>query len=261
MALWTQSTGAKSWRSSPQTSLPILQASGISLGMCLWWVLSFLSRAKKTLYLRSATKEPKRLSQTVRRWGYSLRSAWQTLQLWQGTMKEIGSKFGTSVLIYFVFLKWLLMFNVVSFLINFGFITIPLLVYDHSPNVPANVTFRGLEILTGAVSESSFWLPSMLANWSGKVKVSSVPLVVEWSKISITPGQPCPGFFFYFFLFLSGFDFLSPGTQGISDVIPSGNQSLHLQVKLADHSQSKWKIIKELPSPLPAPSHMLMIKF
>lgn len=118
--------------------------------------MSFLSRAKKTLCLRSATKEPKRLSQTVRRWGYSLRSAWQTLQLWQGTMKEIGGKFGTSVLIYFMFLKWLLMFNVVSFLINFGFITIPLLVYDHSPNVPANVTFRGLEILTGVVSESSF---------------------------------------------------------------------------------------------------------
>lgn len=105
-------------------------------------------------YRHSATKELKRFCQTLRRWGYNLRSARQTLQLWQGTMKEIGGKFGTSVLTYFVFLKWLLMFNVASFLINFGFITIPLLVYDHSPNVPANVTFRGLEILTGAVSES-----------------------------------------------------------------------------------------------------------
>lgn len=90
------------------------------------------------------------VSVTLRRWGYNLRSARQTLQLWQGTMKEIGGKFGTSVLTYFVFLKWLLIFNVASFLINFGFITIPLLVYDNSPNVPANVTFRGLEILTGA---------------------------------------------------------------------------------------------------------------
>lgn len=92
-------------------------------------------------------------------------------------MKEIGGRFGTSVLTYFVFLKWLLMFNIVSFLINFGFITIPLLVYNHSPNVtasvPANVTFRGLEILTGAVSESH---PSdsllMLTNSSKKIKVS-----------------------------------------------------------------------------------------
>lgn len=69
-------------------------------------------------------------------------------------MKEIGGRFGTSVLTYFVFLKWLLMFNVISFLINFGFITIPLLVHDQTPKAPAKVTFRGLEILTGAVSES-----------------------------------------------------------------------------------------------------------
>uniref|UniRef100_A0A3Q3W118 Transmembrane channel-like protein n=1 Tax=Mola mola TaxID=94237 RepID=A0A3Q3W118_MOLML len=88
--------------------------------------------------------------QFFRRFGYSLRSARQTLQLWQGTMKEIGGKFGTSVLTYFLFLKWLLMFNILSFLINFGFVTIPLLVYDHTPDVPAAVSFRGLEILTGA---------------------------------------------------------------------------------------------------------------
>ncbi|XP_056891021.1 transmembrane channel-like protein 5 [Takifugu flavidus] len=90
------------------------------------------------------------VSVTLRRWGYALRSARQTLQLWHGTMKEIGGRFGTSVLTYFLFLKWLLMFNVVSFLINFGFITIPLLVYDHSPNIPEGVSFRGLELLTGA---------------------------------------------------------------------------------------------------------------
>ncbi|CAF87964.1 unnamed protein product, partial [Tetraodon nigroviridis] len=89
-------------------------------------------------------------SVTLRSGGYSVRSARQTLQLWQGTMKEIGGRFGTSVLTYFMFLKWLLVFNVVSFLINFGFITIPLLVHDHTPNLPPNVNFRGLEILTGA---------------------------------------------------------------------------------------------------------------
>uniref|UniRef100_A0AAQ5YTH2 Transmembrane channel-like protein n=1 Tax=Amphiprion ocellaris TaxID=80972 RepID=A0AAQ5YTH2_AMPOC len=79
-----------------------------------------------------------------------LKSARQTLELWQGIMKEIGGKFGSSVLSYFVFLKWLLMFNIFSFLVNFGFITIPLLVYDPSPNIPPNVSFRGLELLSGA---------------------------------------------------------------------------------------------------------------
>uniref|UniRef100_A0A3P8TNK6 Transmembrane channel-like protein n=1 Tax=Amphiprion percula TaxID=161767 RepID=A0A3P8TNK6_AMPPE len=80
----------------------------------------------------------------------SIKSARQTLELWQGIMKEIGGKFGSSVLSYFVFLKWLLMFNIFSFLVNFGFITIPLLVYDPSPNIPPNVSFRGLELLSGA---------------------------------------------------------------------------------------------------------------
>lgn len=103
--------------------------------------------------------------QFLRRCGYSLRSARQTLELWQGTMKEIGGKFGTSVLTYFVFLKWLLMFNIFSFLVNFGFITIPLLVYEHSANssqhvseIPPNVSFRGLELLTGAVSGTCIFL-------------------------------------------------------------------------------------------------------
>ncbi|XP_015237138.1 PREDICTED: transmembrane channel-like protein 5 [Cyprinodon variegatus] len=92
----------------------------------------------------------KNMSLSMRRFGYSVKSAKQTLELWHSTMKEIGGKFGSSVLNYFVLLKWLLMFNIFSFLINFGFITIPLLIYDHSPNTPANMTFRGLELLTGA---------------------------------------------------------------------------------------------------------------
>ncbi|XP_053189205.1 transmembrane channel-like protein 5 [Scomber japonicus] len=90
------------------------------------------------------------VSLSLRRCGYGINSARQTLELWQGIMKEIGGKFGTSVLTYFLFLKWLLMFNIISFMINFGFITIPVLVYDHSPNIPPDVNFRGLEILTGA---------------------------------------------------------------------------------------------------------------
>ncbi|XP_041790087.1 transmembrane channel-like protein 5 [Chelmon rostratus] len=90
------------------------------------------------------------MSLSFRRCGYSIGSARQTLELWQGVMKEIGGKFGTSVLTYFLFLKWLLMFNIFSFLVNFGFITIPQLVHDPTPNIPPNVSFRGLEILTGA---------------------------------------------------------------------------------------------------------------
>lgn len=90
------------------------------------------------------------LCQFFRRCSYTMRSARQALELWHGIMKEIGGKFGTSVLTYFLFLKWLLLFNIFSFVVNFSFITVPLLVYG--PNITSNVSFRGLELLTGAVS-------------------------------------------------------------------------------------------------------------
>nr|XP_046260838.1 transmembrane channel-like protein 5 [Scatophagus argus]XP_046260846.1 transmembrane channel-like protein 5 [Scatophagus argus]XP_046260854.1 transmembrane channel-like protein 5 [Scatophagus argus] len=111
-------------------------------------VLAFKSAKQSRQFIRF-TDCSENVSLALRRCGYSIRSARQTLELWQGIMKEIGGKFGTSVLSYFMFLKWLLMFNIFSFLVNFGFITIPQLVYDPSPNIPLNVSFRGLEILTG----------------------------------------------------------------------------------------------------------------
>ncbi|KAG9337623.1 hypothetical protein JZ751_028380 [Albula glossodonta] len=85
---------------------------------------------------------------SFRKFAANLASARQALELWQGTMKEVGGKFGTSVLSYFLFLKWLLMFNIFSFLVNFGFITVPQLVQP--PNRTNAVNFRGLELLTGA---------------------------------------------------------------------------------------------------------------
>ncbi|XP_034542712.1 transmembrane channel-like protein 5 [Notolabrus celidotus] len=112
-------------------------------------VLAFKS-AEQSRHFTCFAECSERVSLSFRRCGYGINSTRQTLVLWQGIMKEIGGKFGTSVLSYFLFLKWLLFFNIFSFLVNFCFITIPMLVDDHSPNVPPNVTFRGLELLTGA---------------------------------------------------------------------------------------------------------------
>lgn len=109
-------------------------------------VLAFKS-SKKSRQFTCFGDFSEQVSRSFRRCGSNLSFARQTLALWRGTMKEIGGKFGTSVLSYFAFLKWLLMFNIFSFLVNFGFITIPQLVYDSTPN---NASFRGLEILTGA---------------------------------------------------------------------------------------------------------------
>ncbi|XP_052405813.1 transmembrane channel-like protein 5 isoform X1 [Carassius gibelio] len=87
------------------------------------------------------------VSRSFRRFRVSLASAMQHLVIWQDTLKEIGGRFGTSVLSYFLFLKWLLQFNLFSLIINFCFITIPQIV--HAPNISSITGFRGLELLTG----------------------------------------------------------------------------------------------------------------
>ncbi|XP_059413265.1 transmembrane channel-like protein 5 isoform X2 [Carassius carassius] len=87
------------------------------------------------------------VSRSFRRFCASLASAMQHLIIWQDTLKEIGGRFGTSVLSYFLFLKWLLQFNLFSLIINFCFITIPQIV--HAPNISSTTGFRGLELLTG----------------------------------------------------------------------------------------------------------------
>ncbi|KFP11751.1 Transmembrane channel-like 5, partial [Egretta garzetta] len=83
---------------------------------------------------------------SFRRFGNSLSEYFYLLQLWHKTLKIIGAKFGTSILSYFIFLKWLLTFNVFSFLINFSFITIPQFLAAEPNNLP----FTGLELFTGA---------------------------------------------------------------------------------------------------------------
>ncbi|XP_030814036.1 transmembrane channel-like protein 5 isoform X2 [Camarhynchus parvulus] len=80
------------------------------------------------------------------RFGNTLSEYFHQLRPWHKTLKIIGAEFGTSVLSYFVFLKWLLNLNIFSFLINFGFITIPQFLAAE----PNNLSFTGLELLTGA---------------------------------------------------------------------------------------------------------------
>ncbi|XP_064528998.1 transmembrane channel-like protein 5 isoform X1 [Pseudopipra pipra] len=83
---------------------------------------------------------------SFRRFGNTISEHFHLLRVWHKTLKIIGAEFGTSVLSYFIFLKWLLNFNIFSFLINFGFIAIPQFLAAE----PNNLSFTGLELLTGA---------------------------------------------------------------------------------------------------------------
>ncbi|NXA05642.1 TMC5 protein, partial [Sapayoa aenigma] len=83
---------------------------------------------------------------SFRRFGNTFSEHFRLLWIWHKALKIIGAEFGTSVLSYFIFLKWLLNFNFFSFLINFSFITIPQFLAAE----PNNLSFTGLELLTGA---------------------------------------------------------------------------------------------------------------
>ncbi|NXN87652.1 TMC5 protein, partial [Bombycilla garrulus] len=92
------------------------------------------------------TQRLKGAAVSFRRLGNTLSEYFHQLRIWHKTKKIIGAEFGTSVLSYFVFLKWLLNFNIFSFLVNFSFITIPQFLAAE----PNNLSFTGLELLTGA---------------------------------------------------------------------------------------------------------------
>uniref|UniRef100_H2RC38 Transmembrane channel-like protein n=1 Tax=Pan troglodytes TaxID=9598 RepID=H2RC38_PANTR len=85
------------------------------------------------------------ISRAYRRSKNSLSEILNSISLWQKTLKIIGGKFGTSVLSYFNFLRWLLKFNIFSFILNFSFIIIP----QFTVAEKNTLQFTGLEFFTG----------------------------------------------------------------------------------------------------------------
>ncbi|XP_075760287.1 transmembrane channel-like protein 6 isoform X1 [Pelodiscus sinensis] len=80
-----------------------------------------------------------------------LRSLWEgplSLQPWHQSLKQIGGRFGTSVLSYFLFLKTLLAFNLFLSLALLLLVVTPQAVFP--PSGPGSRRFSGLELLTGA---------------------------------------------------------------------------------------------------------------
>ncbi|XP_063445528.1 transmembrane channel-like protein 7 isoform X2 [Mytilus trossulus] len=87
----------------------------------------------------------------LKEFGYSL-------ELWKSLMKKVEGHFGTGVTSYFLFLKWIFLLNIPVFILTFGFVVLPQILFRYNPTVTnstnTNVTsypvpFSGEELLTG----------------------------------------------------------------------------------------------------------------
>ncbi|ELU03455.1 hypothetical protein CAPTEDRAFT_24904, partial [Capitella teleta] len=76
-----------------------------------------------------------------------------SLSLWKGHLKVIEGHFGTGVTSYFLFLKRLLLLNIIVFLLTLAFVIIPQIVFRWEQQTPPgytqNISFSGWEFFTG----------------------------------------------------------------------------------------------------------------
>jgi len=93
--------------------------------------------------------------QTWKHFKYNMADVAYFMKLWQGHLKKIEGHFGTGVLSYFLFLKWLFYINIPVFVLTFAFVILPQILYRHIVQTPSgytqNVSFTGRELLTGSV--------------------------------------------------------------------------------------------------------------
>ncbi|KAM4829750.1 transmembrane channel-like protein 5, partial [Thomomys bottae] len=103
-------------------------------------------QSHSALKMKCCTQCLNSVSRAYRRCKNSLSELLNSISLWQKRFKVIGGKFGTSVLSYFSFLRWLLKFNIFLFIVNFSFLVIPQLTVGERNALQ----FTGLEFFTGA---------------------------------------------------------------------------------------------------------------
>ncbi|XP_062304068.1 LOW QUALITY PROTEIN: transmembrane channel-like protein 7 [Osmerus eperlanus] len=76
---------------------------------------------------------------TLRRLGEDARDWLHSLELWRGDIHLIEGMFGTGILSYFSFLRYLVLLNFVIFLLMFSFVMLPIII---APHASGNATYN-----------------------------------------------------------------------------------------------------------------------
>lgn len=85
------------------------------------------------------------------------------MELWRSSLKKIEGNFGTGVVAYFLFLRWLMVLNLFIFTIIFMFIVLPQIVLNEPKDVPCDLTAppslkeRTIRLINGTETVETYW--------------------------------------------------------------------------------------------------------
>lgn len=100
-----------------------------------------------------------------------LKECLYSLELWRGHLKDIEGQFGSGVVSYFVFLRWLMFLNLFVFLIEFGFVSLPTLLIctgtqdGNTHSNATNVTSCKYEFVYNAANDTDSSFPNMVLDF------------------------------------------------------------------------------------------------
>lgn len=106
-----------------------------------------------------------------------------TLELWYSSLKTIEGHFGSGVATYFRFLRWLFLLNTAVFLISFGFVVIPLLLYRSHEPVEGTQSYEGHPTVFIPGYQDGFF-PLVEENNSTVFWLTPVPVTPEKWKVA-----------------------------------------------------------------------------
>ncbi|CAB1344572.1 unnamed protein product [Coregonus sp. 'balchen'] len=98
-----------------------------------------LEQAKDLSSWRQWRQSTRRTLRRLKEDGFEMLS---NLELWRGDIHVIEGMFGTGILSYFSFLRFLVLLNIVMFLLMFGFVMLPIIT---APHASGNTTFNHVD--------------------------------------------------------------------------------------------------------------------